>query len=336
MTFVQAQNAGPLPAPRRIIAFNQAALIPYTGIQISPVAYEGGVTGWFEVAFQITGLSANIDGRIRPNSLPDGLYRASYMVRVPGTRNSPVKVNVTYIKGIYFADDAESATGWSADGLWNNSELVGICNQLGDPQRDYDDPFIDYDYDTACLPAPDQGDRAWWYGSPVFGDFDFGNNSGDLVSPEFMIPEGADEPVLGFRTTWETECGCTSYDRMEVIFRESGSNNETFLGILLGDANQMGNDPAYLSAFLSMSSVRGQTGRLVFRFRTTDSVGNDYRGWIVDRIVVAEEAAFAGLGFPDSPNPGDYDYDYITLKAEPNQVQVITEYPAVGTPRTPR
>jgi hypothetical protein len=336
MTFVQAQNDGPLPAPRRIIAFNQAALIPYTGIQISPVMYEGGVVGWFDLSFRITGLSANIDGRIMPNSLPDGVYRASYTVRVPGTRNSPVKVNVTYIKGIYFADDAEDATGWAAGGLWNNSTLVGICNQLGDPERDYNDPLAGGDYDTECLPAPDQGDRAWWYGSPVHGDFDFGNTSGDLVSPEFMIPDGADDPVLGFRTTWETE-GCCTFDRMEVYFRESGTNDETFLGILSGFDEQMDQDPVYLSAFLSMSGVTGQTGRLVFRFRTIDGAVNDYRGWIVDRIVVAEEAAFAGLGFPDSPNPGDYDYDYgPTLKAEPNQVKVITEYPAPGTPRTPR
>ncbi len=338
MTFVQAQSAGPLPAPRRIIAFNQAALIPYTGIQLSPVMHEGGVVGWFDVSFRITGLSANIDGRILPNNLPDGVYRASYTVRVPGTRNSPVKVNVTYIKGIYFADDAEDPTGWSADGLWNNSTLVGICNQLGDPERDYADPLAAGDYDTECLPAPDQGSRAWWYGSPIHGDFDFDDNEGDLVSPEFMIPVGADSPLLGFRTTWETECGCTSYDRMEVLFRESGTNDETFLGILTGDDDQIDNDPAYLSAFLSMNAVKGQTGRLVFRFRTTDGVDNDHRGWIVDRIVVAEEAAFAGLGFPDSPNPGDYDYDYIlnTVKAEPNQVKVITEYPAPGTPRTPR
>jgi hypothetical protein len=328
MTFIQPQNAGPLPAPRRIIAFNQAALIPYTGIQLSPVAYEGGIGGWFSVSFQITGLSANIDGRITPNNLPDGVYRASYTVRVPGTRNSPVKVQVTYIKGIYFQDDAESTTGWNAGNLWNLSSLVGICN---------DDDY-DYDYDEPkCLPAPDQGNFAWWYGSPETGDFDFGNNSGDLVSPEFEIPFGAENPLLGFRTTWETECGCTAYDRMEVFFRNSANNGETFLGILTGAQSQMDEDPVYLSAFLSMSAVKGQTGRLIFRFRTVDGIANNYRGWIVDRIVVAEEAAFAGLGFPDSPNPGDNDYDYfITLKAEPNQATVTTTYPAPGAPRTPR
>lgn len=330
MTFIQPQNAGPLPAPRRIIAFNQAALIPYTGIQVSPVAYEGGVVGWFSLSFQITGLSANLDGRIMPNNLPDGVYRASYTVRVPGTRNSPVKVQVTYIKGIYFQDNAESATGWTAQNLWNLSGLIGICNDGGDYDYDYDEP--------ACLPAPDQGNFAWWYGQPSTGDFDTGNaNSGDLVSPEFSIPFAADKPLLGFRTTWETECGCTSWDRMMVFFRQSGTNNETFLGILTGAQSQMDQDPVYLSAFMSMASVKGQTGRLVFRFETGDAVDNDHRGWIVDRIVVAEEAAFAGLGFPDSPNPADDDYDYNpVLRAEPNTATVITTYPAPGTPRTPR
>lgn len=327
MTFIQPANAGPLPAPRRIIAFNQAALIPYTGIQLSPVAYEGGVGGWFSVSFQITGLSANIDGRITPNNLPDGVYRASYTVRVPGTRNSPVKVNVTYIKGIYFQDNAESATGWTNGGLWNLSGLVGICN------------VSDYDYDTLepkCLPAPDQGNFAWWYGQPSTGDFETGNtNSGDLRSPEFSIPSVADNPLLGFRTTWETE-GCCTFDRMEIHFRNSVTLTETYLGLLSGNSNQMDATPKYLSAFISMSAVKGQTGRLVFRFRTVDAVANDYRGWIVDRIVVAEEVAFVGLGFPDSPNPGDYDYILSTLKAEPNVAEVITTYPAPGTPRTPR
>lgn len=320
MTFIQPQNAGPLPAPRRIIAFNQAALIPYTGIQLGPVVYQGGTPGWLDVSFKITGLSANIDGKINPNSFPDGVYRASFTVRVPGTRNSPLTVQVTYIKGIYFSDDAEDATGWSAGNLWNLSALIPICNvSRGD-----------------CLPAPDQGTKAWWYGSSATGDFNFGNNSGDLVSPEFMIPEGADSPVAGFRTTWETE-GCCSFDRKEVYFRETGTNIETFLGIMAGAGNQMDGNPVYLSAFLAMDAVKGKTGRLVFRFRTIDGILNDYRGWIVDRIVVAEEAAFAGLGFPDSPNPGDYDYDYETLKAESTgQAEVITTYPAPGTPRTPR
>ena len=77
----------------------------------------------------------------------------------------------------------------------------------------------------------------------------------------------------------------------------SGEKIEELLRQKREGPNQIGQDPVYLSAFLSMNSVIGQTGRLVFRFRTVDSILNDYRGWIVDSIVVAEEAAFAGLGF---------------------------------------
>lgn len=298
MTFIQPTADGPIPAPKRIIAFNQAALIPQTGIQLSPMMYDNGIGGWFNVSFVITGLSANIDGRIVPNNLPVGVYTGKFTVRVPGTRNSPVTVNVTYVKGIYFQDNAESATGWSSSGLWNLSTLVGICNVSDSP--------------GACLPPPDEGQRAWWYGQPSTGDFETGGtNSGEIVSPEFTIPNGAVMPMLGFRTTWESE-GCCSYDRKVVYFRESGTNDMTYLGIMGGNGDQMENEPVYLSAFLDMSSVIGKTGRLVFDFDTGDSIANDFRGWVVDRIVVAEEAAFAGLGFPDSPNPGcnDYDYDY--------------------------
>ncbi len=325
MTFIQANPAGPLPAPRRIIAFNQAALIPQTGIQLSPMRYNGGTGGWFNVSFVITGLSANVDGRIVPNNLPVGVYSGSFTVRVPGTRNSPVTVNVTYVKGIYFSDNAESATGWNTTGLWNLSALIPICNTSV----------------ATCLPAPDEGTKAWWYGSPATGDFQTGGaNSGDLTSPEFFVPLGAIEPVLGFRTTWDTE-NCCSYDRKEVFFKETGSGTETFLGIMDGGTgNAM---PGYLSAFLPMSSVKGKTGRLVFRFRTVDNIDNDLRGWIVDRIVVAEQSAFAGLGFPGSPNPGCIDdyfgcggYGYVLRADEgPQQADVVSpKWTEPGAPRT--
>ena len=325
MTFIQAESSGPLPAPRRIIAFNQAALIPYTGIQLSPVTYQGGIGGWFAVSFQITGLSANIDGRIVPNNLPDGVYRASYTIRVPGTRNSPVTVNVTYAKGIYFQDNAESTTGWTSGGLWNLSALVGICN-VSKPGE--------------CLPSPDEGDKAWWYGQPSTGDYQTGgsSNSGNLVSPEFTIPNGAINPLLGFRTTWQHEFECC--DVRQVYFREAGTNTETFLGQMVFQPVLM---PTYLSAFVPMNSVIGKTGRLVFRFDTQDGALNDYRGWIVDRIVVAESVAFAALGYPDSPDPvgcADYDYDYacdnFVLQRAPTLDPVVTTLDGPGAPPTRR
>lgn len=278
-TFVQADADGPLPAPKTIVAFNQAALIPSTGIVIGPVQYQGGSGGWLNVNAVIKGLSADINAAITPNTLPEGGYSATFTVRVPGTRNAtnpPLTVTVSYIKGIYYQDNAEQAGRASFSGLWRRSQMgPGICNVS----------------QVSCLPNPAEGQWAYWYGDPTTGDFNFGTNSGELATQQFAVPDGAIAPEVRFQSSKQNECGgfFCSFDEVRVYWRDALGGSDIFLA-RLGSTNM----PTYNVLSVDLSPVRGRTGRLVFRFDTYDSISNDYLGWILDNIVAAEPGAFAG------------------------------------------
>jgi hypothetical protein len=281
LTFVQADPEGALPAPKKIVAFNQAAMIPSTGIVIGPVQYQGGASGWLNVNAVIKGLSADINAAITPNTLPQGGYTATFTVRVPGTRNAtnpPLTVTVSYIKGIYYEDNAEQAGRAELGGLWNRSQMgPSICNVVRPSE---------------CLPNPAEGQWAYWYGSPATGNFNFGDNQGDLVTQQFTVPSGAIAPEVRFQSSKNGECGSSytcGFDDVDVYFRDANGGGEILLA-RLGSPLM----PDYDVLAVSLEAAIGRTGRLVFRFDTGDALFNDFRGWIIDNIIAAEPGAFLG------------------------------------------
>ncbi len=275
MVLAQAAVDAPLPAPGVIIASNSAALIPSTGIVVSAPSYAlGQPTGWLEVKPKILGLTASITMTVKPNGFPEGAYQATFTVKVPGTKNSPKTVTVSYIKGFYLIDGVEEAT-WTMTGFWHRSQLNGICN-VSKPGE--------------CLPSPAEGMWALWYGQDITGDFDNGNtNSGSAASPLFTIPPSAPNPELRFQTAWETEGG-NGFDEMRVELVSEDGGTVHVLGSLSGNPqSQMG---SYLQIGADLSPYAGGTWRVRFVFNTYDDLFNDYRGWIVDDVRVAEAAAF--------------------------------------------
>ncbi len=295
-TFVQVPD-GPLPAPQVIIASNAAALIPSTGIQVGPTVYTDNLHGgWLSVTPKILGLTASITMRVTRNDLPLGAYTATFTVKVPGTNNSPLPVRVTFVNGWYFADGLETGTGWSYTGLWNRSMLGGdICT-----------PPVPYDeggYPEGCLPNPDEGSWALWYGNPETGNYDTPGvpNSGDATSPEFTIPSGAVDPVLKFRTWYETEYldAPFDFDFMDVYLVDADTENRYFIGELNSMVGFTGNQTSgYVTIAMDLSGYTGHNWRLQFEFNTGDPGDNAHRGWIVDRIVVAEPGYFTPSDYP--------------------------------------
>lgn len=303
LTFVQADPNGPLPAPKTMVAFNQAALIPSTGLVIGPIQYQGGQGGWLSVNAVIKGLSADINAAITPNTLPQGGYSATFTVRVPGTRNAtnpPLTVTVSYIKGIYYEDNAEQAGRATMGGLWRRSQMgPSICNVSRSGQ---------------CLPNPAEGQWAYWYGDPTTGDFDFGYNEGELVTQQFTVPSGAIAPEVRFLSSKDNECVGSytcSFDDVDVIWRDANGGGDILLANI-GSPDM----PNYDVLAVSLEAAVGRTGRLVFRFDTRDGIINDYRGWIIDNIIAAEPGAFVGgpLEVVDTFYGGGGDYTGFGLR----------------------
>ncbi len=295
LTFVQVPGQPPPPA-QVIIASNKAALIPSTGIQIGPTVYTDNLHGgWLSVTPKILGLTASITVKVLAvQNLPLGAYQATFTVKVPGTKNSPVPVTVSFVNGFYFQDGLETGTGWTFTGLWNRSMLGdGIC-----------------DGERGCLPNPDEGTWAMWYGNPVSGNYQTGGsaNSGDAISPVFTIPAGAVDPILKFRTWYEIEYDVSpfSFDFMSVYLVDPTTHAATFVGRLNSMGGFTGHTTSgYVTATIDLSGYTGHSWQLKFDFSTGDGSYNDYRGWIVDRIAVAEPNFFTGINYPEDLRAGD-------------------------------
>ncbi len=278
---VMAQGAvdAPLPEPFVIIASNAAALIPSTGIVVStpshPIAQPGG---WLEVTPKILGLTASVTLKIKQNSLPEGAYTATFTVKVPGTKNSPKTVTVNYVKGYYFVDGGEEPS-WTMTGFWHRSQLTGICN-IARPGE--------------CLPSPAEGSWALWYGQDATGNFDNGvTNGGTATSALFSIPSGAPNPELRFQSAWETE-GDSYFDGMDVELVSEDGLTVHHLGNVYSSTGIQSHMGGYMQFGADLSPYAGGTWRVRFSFNTQDGLFNDYRGWIVDDLRVAEGAAFTG------------------------------------------
>ncbi|OGY86333.1 MAG: hypothetical protein A2233_02785 [Candidatus Kerfeldbacteria bacterium RIFOXYA2_FULL_38_24] len=216
--------------------------------------------------------------------------------------------------GTVFFDDMENGVNdWTSDGLWHLQE---------NPQDITISPEINPDLvslpDSGNLPYAYSDDFAWWYGAASDGTF-MGEwtvdsqsdkngglsddaNLGNLVSPEIDLIS-ADNATLSFWHWWEVEgVDVDRYDLMKVSASTDGGTTWTEVA-LLNPANDvdgeswrpyssggLGQVGQWLYTTVDLSAYVGNTVKLQFNFDTVDANYNGFRGWLIDDVLVTDDA----------------------------------------------
>lgn len=164
------------------------------------------------------------------------------------------------------------ASDWTATGLWNF---------IDDDQRSHDG-----------------SDHSWYYGSSNSNYKDGSPNTGDLTSPEILVPNANPNYSLRFWYRYKTENSEKHRDQRWVQISENGG---PFKNIL-----QLYDDPEnfWLSPTIDLSAYVGSKIRIRFHFETLDGAFNEFEGWYIDDVEITT-TALEGCG----------DADYTTAQA---------------------
>jgi hypothetical protein len=163
-----------------------------------------------------------------------------------------------------FADDFESGTGnWSMTGMWRSiAETDGCSNGIT--------PFPS----SATAIAYNRVASGWCdFLGPLQG-------SARMLLP-VTIPASASHARLRFWSYEETECGygnCGWDHRFVDVSSDGGQSWTTLL--------QGGSEWNWYQRIASLDAYIGQDILVRFRFDAVDSWGNDFRGWLVDDVVI--------------------------------------------------
>jgi hypothetical protein len=152
-------------------------------------------------------------------------------------------------------------------------------------------------------------------------DFAQQPSQGELRTPSFTV---GDDTVLSFKTWYDTEAAM-EFDKKILRFVEDGNNTMTTLAQIIdpysiffpgfnpnsatvgsfkqapftpmgAETNMLFMLPAYYETsgspalveltMLLPDSIKGKTGKIVFRFDSQDPFGNDGKGWIIDDVMI--------------------------------------------------
>lgn len=216
--------------------------------------------------------------------------------------------------GTLFFDDMESgSTGWTATGLWHVQTDPQDISVSGDINPDLVS-LPDFGY----LPNAYSGSSAWWYGSADDGTFmgDWSidsqtsknggwsddSNSGELISPEIDLT-AAEDATLSFWHWWEVEgVDVDRYDLMTVYASTDAGTTWTTVATM-NPANDvdgeswkpyssggLGQVGQWLYTNIDLSDYAGNTVQLKFSFDTVDEKYNGFRGWLLDDVLVTDDA----------------------------------------------
>ena len=161
---------------------------------------------------------------------------------------------------VLLSDNFESgATGWTGTGLWH---LV--------------------DNTTCATPGYSSATHAWYYGQDSSCDYNASNNSGELTSP--TISGVTANTTLNFSFFRQVESYSGAYDKTEVQV-VSGGAVTTIWSRDSSDASGAAWGP---SGSLSLAAYAGQTIQIRFRFDSVDGSFNNFTGWLIDDVIVAD------------------------------------------------
>ena len=153
-----------------------------------------------------------------------------------------------------FADAVETGTnGWTAQGLWHIAA------------------------DQSASPT-----HSWAYNNGT--SYNTGaRNTATLLSPWIDLTNAA-AATLSFKSWYETEDTGTSWDQKKVLVTTDGTNWTPILQV-------SGPNKQWVNQSVDLNAYAGRRIRIQFLFDTVDAVYNQFRGWYIDDISVAANAA---------------------------------------------
>ncbi len=158
-----------------------------------------------------------------------------------------------------FSDDMESGyNGWSASNNWDQA-LDQDPNHSGEIIWNYEVNAASSGYDN---------------GEP---------NTGDLTSPEIIIPDDGNTYYLRFSYLYETEGPGIHWDQRWVQLSVDGSP--------FTNLTQLSDDPPNYwleSPVIPLANYAGSTIRVRFHFETLDAAYNDFKGWYIDDFSITQ------------------------------------------------
>jgi len=161
------------------------------------------------------------------------------------------------VNRIVFLDDFES-------GLSNWSSITGLWH-MTNSNSSYSDPYHSYEH-------------SMWFGNESTGDYDTGfQETGNLTSIPFDLSSvyQASLEFYHWRTSEE------GYDKSCIYISIDGNSwdvlYENYTNIIPWERKVLS-----ISSYCGNSSVQ-----IRFYFDTTDTVANNYRGWLVDDVLIS-------------------------------------------------
>ncbi len=257
------------------------------------------------------------------NNAAVGTATASYNFAAGGNYlGSSNSANFTII-GFNFSDSFETASGWTATGLWNRSTLMNGASPIVNSLFPTYVNLAPGDNSNGALPTPFAGSYAFWYGDPATGSYigtqypgdsphsggiSTAANSGTLTSPSITLPSvSGGSLILRFNSWFDIESVNPSrFDIMKISIQDVATGVITKLGVLNPSSDPEGpaaatpltsggynSPPVWVEVVQDLSAYSGSTVRLIYSFDTRDVLYNGFRGWVIDNVRVAAEGTSA-------------------------------------------
>ena len=127
------------------------------------------------------------------------------------------------------------------------------------------------------------GPTSFYYGNESTGTYNTGaRNAGSFTTGEFNVP--IDSPTLSFNYVLQTQ-GITTADRATVLV--SADNFVSSQTILVGGTTAMPFTANWRTANFNLGGFAGRNVKLRFVFDTVNALNNNFEGWYVDDITIA-------------------------------------------------
>lgn len=310
-----------------------------TALTNHPLPCSGTSTVYFEVR-DCAATTGSISAVVNSINAEDGSLRDSEAVTLTGSSgvyNGSLNVSSEYSA---FDSSVLNTVGYDNITLYYNNASNGTSKTASIRASGFNEQFDSGDISAWTISASHDtprwhivntpsGDKSMVYNDGTgYSDGDFNNsatNYGELITPSFNLYDRSNV-ALSFLTTADTEYSSllyslnyqspsNTYDRRSIYISKNDGSNWTLIepsGFessntkILSMGTKWFTSGYYYRVYLPLSALPAewdnQTVKLKFRFYSSDSAYNDYKGWMLDNVLVKCTNLFSSTSSPSAPS----------------------------------